>query len=59
MDASYADAPCSRREGVRFVCGDATRLEFEDDAFDAVTMFDVLEHVPDHERALCWRRFAC
>ena len=52
MDASFADAPCNRQEGVRFVCGDATRLEFEDGAFDAVTMFDVLEHVPDHERAV-------
>jgi SAM-dependent methyltransferase len=52
MDASFADAPCNRQQGVRFVCGDATRLEFEDETFDAVTMFDVLEHVPDHERAV-------
>jgi GT2 family glycosyltransferase/SAM-dependent methyltransferase len=52
MDASFADAPCNRQEGVRFVCGDATMLEFDDGAFDAVTMFDVLEHVQDHERAV-------
>jgi len=47
MDASFAVAPCNRQEGVRFVCGDATRLEFEDGAFDAVTMFDVIERYKD------------
>ena len=52
MDASFAEAPCNRQEGVRFVCGDATHLEFQDEAFDAVTMFDVLEHIPQHERAV-------
>jgi ubiquinone/menaquinone biosynthesis C-methylase UbiE len=52
MDASFADAPCNRQQGVRFVCGDATRLEFDEGVFDAVTMFDVLEHVPDDERAV-------
>ena len=52
MDASFADAPPNRQEGVRFVCGDATELQFEDGVFDTVTMFDVLEHVPDHERAV-------
>jgi SAM-dependent methyltransferase len=56
MNASYADAPCNRQEGVRFVCGDATRLDFKDDTFDLVTMFDVLEHVPDHERAVAEAR---
>ena len=33
-----------------FVCGDARRLPFGDGAFDAVTLFDVLEHV--HEDGL-------
>ena len=52
MDSTFAEASCNLQEGVRFVCGDATRLEFESRSFDAVTMFDVLEHVPDHERAV-------
>ena len=52
LDPSFADAPCNLREGVDFVCGDATSLEFPSDSFDAVTMFDLLEHVPDDERAI-------
>lgn len=35
----------------RLVPGSATNLPFEDESFDCVTAFDVLEHVPDHERA--------
>jgi ubiquinone/menaquinone biosynthesis C-methylase UbiE len=52
LDPSFADAPCNRQERVRFVCGDATRLEFDSQSFDAITMYDVLEHIPDHERAI-------
>lgn len=52
LDASYADAPCNQPDRVRFVCGDATDLPFEDASFDTVTMFDLLEHVPRHERAV-------
>ena len=47
----YAQAPCNQWEHVRFVSGDATDLPFERHTFDMVNMFDVLEHIPDHEKA--------
>lgn len=46
-DPAFADAACNRREGQHFVVGDATALPFEDASTDMVTMFDLLEHVPD------------
>ncbi len=52
MDPEYARAPCHQNERVHFVPGDATDLPFENCSFDAITMFDLLEHVPDHEKAV-------
>jgi SAM-dependent methyltransferase len=48
MDTSVANDPCNRdNPRVTFMVGDATDLPFADESFDMVTMFDLLEHVPD------------
>jgi SAM-dependent methyltransferase len=51
LDGELAGAPPNQRPTIRFVCGDASKLPFPDASFGAVTMFDLLEHVPDHEVA--------
>jgi SAM-dependent methyltransferase len=57
LNSQYAQAPCNQQKNVKFVCGDATDLPFENQSFDAVTMFDLLEHVPDDQKAIseAWR----
>jgi SAM-dependent methyltransferase len=52
LNPEYAQAPCNQQKQVHFLCGDATELPFENNSFDAVTMFDVLEHIPDHQKAV-------
>jgi len=52
LNGEYASAPCNQGPSIRFVCGDARDLPFEDESFDAVTMFDLLEHVPDDRQAV-------
>ncbi|WP_217921329.1 class I SAM-dependent methyltransferase [Miltoncostaea oceani] len=51
IDPSFAAAPPNRGR-TRFVHGDATALPFEAATFDAVTMFDVIEHIPDDRAAI-------
>lgn len=51
LDPSFADAPCNQVDRVTFVVGDATDLPFAQGAFDVVTQFDLLEHVPDDAAA--------
>jgi SAM-dependent methyltransferase len=36
----------------RFVCGDARALPFANEHFDIVTLFDVLEHIEEHQIAV-------
>lgn len=52
LNREYASAPCNQWPGVRFMSGDATDLPFADERFDAVTMFDLLEHVTDDRQAI-------
>lgn len=52
LDPEFAQVACNQAPNVKFVCGDATQLPFADALFDAVTMFDVLEHIPDDQTAI-------
>lgn len=52
LNPEYAQSACNQQKQVRFVCGDATALPFASESFDAVTMFDLLEHVQDDKKAV-------
>jgi len=52
QNMDYASAQCNRTKTVQFIAGDAIRLPFKIHSFDAVTMFDVLEHITDHKKAI-------
>lgn len=52
LDPTYANSALNQQPRVKFICGDATNLPFENASFDAVTMFDLLEHVPDDQKAV-------
>jgi ubiquinone/menaquinone biosynthesis C-methylase UbiE len=45
------EAPPVVHERVRSVAGDLTRLDFPDQSFDGVFCAEVLEHIPDMEKA--------
>jgi len=55
-DASAAESPVNRAGRTTFVLGEATQLPFPDARFDAVTMFDLLEHVADDAAAIAEAR---
>jgi SAM-dependent methyltransferase len=50
VDPGYGRSSCNQWPGVEYVCGDAVAMPFDDDTFDAVMLFDVLEHVREDAR---------
>jgi SAM-dependent methyltransferase len=52
LDISAAAARAGRGAGGRVVVADARRAPFATESFDAVTLWDVLEHLPDPHAAV-------
>jgi SAM-dependent methyltransferase len=52
LDPSCGDSAVNSGPGRTFVVADATALPFAEASFEAVTMFDVIEHVVDHAKAI-------
>ena len=50
IDDRAARSSQNQQSNVSFIQGDATEMAFADSIFDAVTLFDVLEHIPDDRR---------
>jgi SAM-dependent methyltransferase len=57
IDRAYAVSYANRGDGRRFVCANAMSLPFSTESFDAVTAFDIFEHIHDDARAAgeAWR----
>lgn len=51
LEFSKEGAQVARERGLQVIRADAQRLPIEDESLDLVTALDVLEHLPDHERA--------
>jgi SAM-dependent methyltransferase len=51
IDLNFEMGKQPRRARAFFVCGDACSLPFENESFDVVTLFDVLEHIGDDRSA--------
>lgn len=51
VDYSFEAALYAKRQGIRTVAGDLTRLPFRDGAFGAVTTGETLEHLDDDKSA--------
>jgi SAM-dependent methyltransferase len=57
IDRVYAASSANRGEGRCFVCANALSLPFSTESFDAVTAFDIFEHIHEDVRAAseAWR----
>ena len=52
IEAEPEGVRLAQEKGVDVIQGDAYKLPFEDNSFEAVTMIDVIEHLEDPEKAL-------